>query len=178
MAEAAEKHEPRTPPALEHAVVRFAGDSGDGMQLTGAQFTLATALSGNDLATFPDFPAEIRAPLGTTYGVSAFQIHFGAQPIQTIGDEIDVLIAMNPAALKVNRDSVHPGGLIVVDKGVFSHKNLTKAHYEENPLEDDSLQRWRVWQINISEMTLETVKSFDLGRKNSLRCKNKWALGL
>ena len=178
MAEAAEKHEPQTPPALEHAVVRFAGDSGDGMQLTGAQFTLATALSGNDLATFPDFPAEIRAPIGTTYGVSAFQIHFGGQAIQTVGDEIDVLIAMNPAALKVNRDSVHPGGLIVIDTGAFTAKNLTKAHYEENPLENGSLQRWRIWRIDISGLTVEAVKSFDLGRKDSLRCKNMFALGL
>ncbi len=176
MAEAAEKHE--TPPSLEHAVVRFAGDSGDGMQLTGAQFTLATAMSGNDLATFPDFPAEIRAPIGTTYGVSAFQIHFGGRSVLTVGDEIDVLVAMNPAALKVNQDFVHRGGLIVVDEGAFTAKNLAKAHYDANPLEDGSLDAWRVWKIDISALTMAAVEPFGLGRKDGLRCKNMWALGL
>jgi 2-oxoglutarate ferredoxin oxidoreductase subunit alpha len=165
-------------PAVEHAVVRFAGDSGDGMQLTGAQFTLATALSGNDLATFPDFPAEIRAPVGTTYGVSAFQIHFGARAIKTVGDQIDVLIAMNPAALKVNVGEVRKGGLLIVDDGSFTDKNLAKAHYESNPLEDGSLDAWQVWRIDMSTQTIEAVKPFGLGRKDALRCKNMWALGL
>jgi 2-oxoglutarate ferredoxin oxidoreductase subunit alpha len=165
-------------PSLEHAVVRFAGDSGDGMQLTGAQFTLATALSGNDLATFPDFPAEIRAPVGTTYGVSAFQIHFGARAIKTVGDQIDVLIAMNPAALKVNVSEVRKGGLLIVDEGSFTEKNLAKAHYESNPLEDGSLDAWQVWRIDMSAQTTEAVKPFGLGRKEALRCKNMWALGL
>jgi len=165
-------------PSLEHAVVRFAGDSGDGMQLTGAQFTLATALSGNDLATFPDFPAEIRAPVGTTYGVSAFQIHFGARAIKTVGDQIDVLIAMNPAALKVNVSEVRKGGLLIVDAGSFTEKNLAKAHYESNPLEDGSLDAWQVWRIDMSAQTTEAVKPFGLGRKEALRCKNMWALGL
>src|SRR5215468_9031249 len=105
------------PPALDSVVVRFAGDSGDGMQLTGGRFTLSTALAGNDLATFPDFPAEIRAPQGTTFGVSAFQINFGSAAIETAGDQPDVLIAMNPAALKVNANEVREGGLLIIDEG-------------------------------------------------------------
>ena len=121
------------------AVIRFAGDSGDGMQLTGSQFTPATALAGNDLATFPDFPAEIRAPAGTTFGVSAFQINFGSRVIKTAGDELDVLVAMNPAALKVNLRDLKPGGLVVVDDVEFNDKNLRKAGYAANPLEDGTL---------------------------------------
>ncbi|RDD62710.1 2-oxoacid:acceptor oxidoreductase subunit alpha [Ferruginivarius sediminum] len=163
---------------LEHAVVRFAGDSGDGMQLTGSQFTLATALAGNDLSTFPDFPAEIRAPAGTTYGVSAFQIHFGAREIKTSGDELDVLVAMNPAALKVNLDEVKPGGLILVDVGAFGDKNVQKAGYEASPLADDSLKAYRVVEIDMSRHTQEAVKPFGLSKKEALRCKNMWALGL
>ena len=112
---------------LESMVVRFAGDSGDGMQLTGGQFTLSTALAGNDLATFPDFPAEIRAPQGTLFGVSAFQINFGSSAITTAGDAPDVLIAMNPAALKVNLDALKEGGLIIADEGEFNDRNLAKA---------------------------------------------------
>jgi 2-oxoglutarate ferredoxin oxidoreductase subunit alpha len=163
---------------LEHAVVRFAGDSGDGMQLTGSQFTLATALAGNDLSTFPDFPAEIRAPAGTTYGVSAFQIHFGAREIKTSGDELDVLVAMNPAALKVNLDEVKPGGLILVDIGAFGDKNVQKAGYQTSPLADDSLQAFRVVEIDMSRHTQEAVKPYGLSKKEALRCKNMWALGL
>jgi 2-oxoglutarate ferredoxin oxidoreductase subunit alpha len=165
-------------PALENVVVRFAGDSGDGMQLTGGQFTLSTALAGNDLATFPDFPAEIRAPQGTTFGVSAFQINFGSAAIETAGDQPDVLIAMNPAALKVNVDDLKPGGLIIADEGEFGARNLAKAGYEANPLEDDSLSRWQVIRFNISQLTLEAVKPFGLGNKEALRCKNMWTLGL
>ncbi len=165
-------------PALEHAVVRFAGDSGDGMQLTGTLFTQATALFGNDLATFPDFPAEIRAPVGTTYGVSAFQIHFGSREVRTVGDQIDVLIAMNPAALKVNAGEVRPGGVLIVDEGSFTDKNLSKARYSSNPLEDGSLDAWRIWRIDMSGQTIEATKPFGLGRKEALRCKNMWALGL
>ena len=115
---------------LEAVVVRFAGDSGDGMQLTGGQFTLSTALAGNDLATFPDFPAEIRAPQGTTFGVSAFQINFGSAAIETAGDAPDVLVAMNPAALKTNVDDLKPGGLIIADEGEFGARNLAKAGYD------------------------------------------------
>jgi 2-oxoglutarate/2-oxoacid ferredoxin oxidoreductase subunit alpha len=164
--------------AHEAVVVRFAGDSGDGMQLTGSQFTLATALAGNDLATFPDFPAEIRAPQGTTFGVSAFQINFGSATIDTAGDEPDVLIAMNPAALAVNVDALKPGGLIIVDEGEFGARNLAKAGYDANPLEDGSLARWQVVRFNISQLTLDAVKPFALGNKEALRCKNMWTLGL
>ncbi|MDP8993860.1 MAG: 2-oxoacid:acceptor oxidoreductase subunit alpha [Pseudomonadota bacterium] len=162
----------------ESVVVRFAGDSGDGMQLTGGQFTLSTALAGNDLATFPDFPAEIRAPQGTTFGVSAFQINFGSSAIETAGDAPDVLIAMNPAALKVNVDDLKPGGLIIADSGEFGARNLAKAGYQVNPLEDDSLAKWQVIAFNISQLTLDAVKPFGLGNKEALRCKNMWTLGL
>jgi 2-oxoglutarate ferredoxin oxidoreductase subunit alpha len=163
---------------LESVVVRFAGDSGDGMQLTGGQFTLSTALAGNDLATFPDFPAEIRAPQGTTFGVSAFQINFGSAAIETAGDAPDVLIAMNPAALRVNVDALKPGGLIIADTGEFGARNLAKAGYGVNPLEDGSLARWQVMPLNISQLTLDSVKPFGLGNKEALRCKNMWTLGL
>lgn len=159
-------------------VVRFAGDSGDGMQLTGGQFTLSTALAGNDLATFPDFPAEIRAPQGTLFGVSAFQINFGAREIDTAGDEPDVLVAMNPAALKVNLPSLKPGGLIIVDSGEFTKRNLDKAKYDLSPLDDDTLAKYDVLKLDISAMTMEAVKPFGLGNKEALRCKNMWTLGL
>ena len=124
--------ETQTPEAV---VVRFAGDSGDGMQLTGGQFTLSTALAGNDLATFPDFPAEIRAPQGTLFGVSAFQINFGSTQIETAGDAPDVLVAMNPAALKVNLGALKPGGLIIADTGEFSKRNPEMARYQTHPIE-------------------------------------------
>ena len=164
--------------ALESAVVRFAGDSGDGMQLTGGRFTVETALAGNDLATFPDFPAEIRAPAGTTFGVSAFQINFGARVIKTAGDLVDVLVAMNPAALKVNLIDVAPNGLVIVDSGAFNDKNLRKAGYETDPLENGNLSGHRVVQIDMSQRTLEALKDSGLNKKDSLRCKNMWALGL
>jgi 2-oxoglutarate ferredoxin oxidoreductase subunit alpha len=172
------QEESRAHPPLEAVVVRFAGDSGDGMQLTGGQFTLSTALAGNDLATFPDFPAEIRAPQGTTFGVSAFQINFGSSAIETAGDAPDVLIAMNPAALKVNADALKPGGLIIADEGEFGARNLAKAGYEANPLQDGSLAKWQVISFNISQLTLDAVKPFGLGNKEALRCKNMWTLGL
>jgi 2-oxoglutarate ferredoxin oxidoreductase subunit alpha len=148
------------------------------MQLTGGQFTLSTALAGNDLATFPDFPAEIRAPQGTTFGVSAFQINFGSTAIETAGDQPDVLIAMNPAALKVNADALREGGLIIADEGEFTARNLAKAGYEPNPLEDGSLAKWQLVHFNISQLTLDAVKPFGLGNKEALRCKNMWTLGL
>ena len=165
-------------PPPEAVVVRFAGDSGDGMQLTGGQFTLSTALAGNDLATFPDFPAEIRAPQGTLFGVSAFQINFGSAAIETAGDQPDVLIAMNPAALKTNVEALKPGGLIIADEGEFGQRNLDKAKYAANPLEDDSLGKWQLLKLNISQLTLDAVKPFGLGNKEALRCKNMWTLGL
>ncbi len=162
---------------LESAVVRFAGDSGDGMQLTGGQFTEATALAGNDLATFPDFPAEIRAPVGTTFGVSSFQINFGARRIMTSGDDFDVLVAMNPAALKVEMPRLRKGGLVVIDTGTFNERNLAKAGYDGSPLEDGTLDPYRVISFDISGMTQEAVKEFELSKKDALRCKNMWALG-
>ena len=165
-------------PPMEAMVVRFAGDSGDGMQLTGGQFTLSTALAGNDLATFPDFPAEIRAPQGTTFGVSAFQINFGSTAIDTAGDQPDVLVAMNPAALKTNVGALRDGGLIIADEGEFTARNLTKAGYAASPLDDDSLNRWQLVRFNISQLTLDAVKPFGLGNKEALRCKNMWTLGL
>ncbi|WP_298194989.1 2-oxoacid:acceptor oxidoreductase subunit alpha [Novosphingobium sp.] len=165
-------------PAPEAVVVRFAGDSGDGMQLTGGQFTLSTALAGNDLATFPDFPAEIRAPQGTLFGVSAFQINFGSTEIDTAGDAPDVLVAMNPAALKTNVGALKPGGLIIADTGEFNKRNLEKAKYDVSPLEDGSLEKWQVLAFDISALTLEAVKPFGLGNKEALRCKNMWTLGL
>ena len=163
---------------MENAVVRFAGDSGDGMQLTGSQFTQSTALAGNDLATFPDFPAEIRAPVGTTFGVSAFQINFGACSIETSGDDLDVLVAMNPAALKVNVADLKPGGLLIVDTGTFNDKNFRKAGYESDPLEDSGLDNFRALKVDMSRLTVEAVKEFGLGNKDALRSKNMWALGL
>ena len=162
----------------EAIVVRFAGDSGDGMQLTGGQFTLSSALAGNDFATFPDFPAEIRAPQGTLFGVSAFQINFGSDAIETAGDAPDVLVAMNPAALKTNVADLKSGGLIIADSGEFSARNLTKAEYQINPLEDGSLSNWQLLHFNISQLTMDAVKPFGLGNKEALRCKNMWTLGL
>lgn len=164
--------------ARDAVVVRFAGDSGDGMQLTGGQFTLSTALAGNDLATFPDFPAEIRAPQGTTFGVSAFQINFGSTAIETAGDAPDILVAMNPAALKTNLSALRPGGLIIADTGEFNARNLKKAGYEVDPLTDGSLADYQVVAFDISARTMESVAAFGLGNKEALRCKNMWTLGL
>jgi 2-oxoglutarate ferredoxin oxidoreductase subunit alpha len=181
MASAARELTPREAeahPPQEEVVVRFAGDSGDGMQLTGGQFTLSTALAGNDLATFPDFPAEIRAPQGTTFGVSAFQINFGSTAIDTAGDQPDVLIAMNPAALKMNVAALKVGGLIIADEGEFGARNLAKAGYEVSPLTDGSLAQWQLLAFNISQLTMDAVKPFGLGNKEALRCKNMWTLGL
>ncbi len=163
---------------VEDVVVRFAGDSGDGIQITGGQFTLTTALAGNDLSTFPDFPAEIRAPAGTTFGVSAFQIHFGSREIRTAGDAPDVLVVLNPAALKVNLGDLNRGGLIVADTGAFTDRNLKKAGYEDNPLENGSLDAYKVIAVDITKATLEAVKPHGLTQKEGARCKNMWTLGL
>jgi 2-oxoglutarate ferredoxin oxidoreductase subunit alpha len=168
----------RQSPLSDAVVVRFAGDSGDGMQLTGGQFTLSSALAGNDFATFPDFPAEIRAPQGTLFGVSAFQINFGSSAIETAGDAPDVLVAMNPAALKTNVPQLKQGGLIIADEGEFNDRNLAKAKYETNPLDDGSLAKWQLLKLNISQLTMDAVKPFGLGNKEALRCKNMWTLGL
>ncbi len=162
---------------VDSAVVRFAGDSGDGMQLTGGRFTMETALEGNDLATFPDFPAEIRAPAGTTFGVSAYQINFGTTGIKTAGDMVDVLVAMNPAALKVNLADVRGGGLIIADTGAFTEKNILRAGYDDDPLDDGTLANFRLVTVDMSQHTLDAVKSAGLSKREALRCKNMWALG-
>src|SRR6266853_1014049 len=161
--------------AREHAVIRFAGDSGDGMQITGSQFTVETALAGNDLATFPDFPAEIRAPAGTTCGVSAFQIQFGSTDVLTAGD---VLVAMNPAALTVNLRDLRVGGTVVADLAAFNERNLLKAGYTANPLEDDTLAPYQVLKLDITKLTADAVQAFGLSSKEAHRCRNMWALGL
>jgi len=162
---------------IDSAVVRFAGDSGDGMQVTGGQFTLATALAGKNLATFPDFPAEIRAPAGTTFGVSSFQINFGSPTIKTSGDDFDVLVAMNPAALRVEIKDLKVGGIVIIDTGSFSERNLRKAGFETNPLDSAYLGRYRVIKLDISQLTLDAVKHLGLSNKEALRCKNFWTLG-
>lgn len=168
------------PPAqeLSGAVVRFAGDSGDGMQVTGTQFTTAAALARNDLATFPDFPAEIRAPAGTTFGVSGFQINFASRDVFTPGDTPDVLVAMNPAALKTNLKDLKPSGLLVVNTGAFTAGNLKKAGYTSNPVEDGSLHGYQVLAIDITKLTVGAVKEAGLSNKEANRCKNFWTLGL
>ncbi|HKO09187.1 MAG TPA: 2-oxoacid:acceptor oxidoreductase subunit alpha [Alphaproteobacteria bacterium] len=163
---------------FESVVVRIAGDSGDGIQLTGSQFTQTTAFAGNDLATFPDFPAEIRAPLGTTFGVSSFQINFGAREIRTSGDAPDVLVALNPAALQVHFRDLKRGGILIINAGAFSERNYSKAGYKADPRKDGSLGAYRVIEIDVSRSTLEAVKGLEISQKDALRCKNMWALGL
>jgi len=162
----------------DSVVVRFAGDSGDGMQVTGSQFTLETALAGSDFSTFPDFPAEIRAPAGTTFGVSAFQIHFGGTDVMTPGDAVDVLVAMNPAALTVDVHDLKVGGTVIVDTAAFTNRNLGKAGYAKNPLEDDSLARYQVLKFDITKLTADAVKPHGLTSREAHLCRNMWALGL
>ncbi len=162
----------------ESVVIRFSGDSGDGMQLTGTQFTMETALAGSDLATFPDYPAEIRAPAGTTFGVSSFQIHFGSQDILTAGDTLDVLVAMNPAALAVNLKDLAVGGLLVLDTGAFTSRNLEKAGYTATPLGTPELAPYRVLALDVTKYTQAAVKPFGVSAKEALRSRNMWALGL
>lgn len=164
--------------ALSEATILFAGDSGDGMQLTGSQFTLATAFAKNDLATLPDFPAEIRAPAGTPYGVSGFQLHFGEVTIRTPGDEVDLLVAMNPAALKVNLRRVRSGGTIIVNVDAFEEKNLRLAGYTSNPLVDDSLRGYQVIPVELTRLSREALKDQGLNQKEIDRSKNMFALGL
>ncbi|MBI4548549.1 MAG: 2-oxoacid:acceptor oxidoreductase subunit alpha [Ignavibacteriae bacterium] len=163
---------------LDEVTIRFAGDSGDGMQLTGMQFTSTTALVGNDLSTLPDFPAEIRAPAGTTFGVSGFQIHFGSTEINTPGDMCDVLVAMNPAALKVNLRSLEDGGIIIANKDGFNEKNLKLAGYQSNPLEDGSLSKYQVHAVAITALTHNALADLGLSNKVIERCKNFFALGM
>ncbi|MGJ6980084.1 2-oxoacid:acceptor oxidoreductase subunit alpha [Aestuariimicrobium soli] len=163
---------------LDRVVIRFAGDSGDGMQLTGDRFTAEAATFGNDISTLPNFPAEIRAPQGTLPGVSSFQLHFANYDIVTPGDRPDVLVAMNPAALKANIGDLAHGGLVIVDTADFTKRNLTKVGYEANPLEDDSLASYQVVPLDLTAMTIGAVEQFGLGRKDSSRAKNMFALGL
>lgn len=164
---------------VEDVVIKFAGDSGDGMQLTGSQFTNNTALIGNDLSTFPDFPAEIRAPQGTLPGVSGFQLHFSSQRIYTPGDICDVLVAMNAAALKVNLKALKPGGIIIADTAGFDTKNLRLANYSDgiNPLEDDSLKGYELHKIDVTKLTREALKDIQMGVKEKDRAKNMFVLG-
>ena len=167
------------PEVLEAVVVRFVGDSGDGMQLTGTQFTDTSAMFGNDIATFPNYPSEIRAPQGSLYGVSGFQVHIGSVEISTPGDNVDLLVAMNPAALKTNLYAVKPGHTIIVDTDSFTKKNLDKAEYKTNPLEDGSLENYRVIQVDMTTMTKEALKDVEgLDNKSITRSKNMFSLGM
>ena len=163
---------------LDRVIIRFAGDSGDGMQLTGDRFTSETAAFGNDLSTLPNFPAEIRAPAGTLAGVSSFQLHFASRDIMTPGDAPNVLVAMNPAALKANLADVPRGGSIIVNTDEFTKRALQKVGYEGNPLEDGSLDSFRVHPIALTSMTVEALKDFDISKKDAERSKNMFALGL
>jgi 2-oxoglutarate ferredoxin oxidoreductase subunit alpha len=163
---------------LDRVIIRFAGDSGDGMQLTGDRFTQETAVFGNDLVTLPNFPAEIRAPQGTLPGVSSFQVHFADHDILTAGDAPDVLVAMNPAALRANIGDLAKGAAIIVDTHDFTARNLTKAGYDHNPLDGDDLAAYAVHPVDLTGMTIEAVKEFGLSRKDAGRAKNMFALGL
>jgi 2-oxoglutarate ferredoxin oxidoreductase subunit alpha len=163
---------------LESVVIRFAGDSGDGMQLTGNQFTNTSAVFGNDISTLPDFPAEIRAPAGSLPGVSAFQLHFASNEIRTPGDEPNVLVAMNPAALKTNLKDLPHGGILIVNQDAFIARNLERANYESNPLEDGSLKDYRVFKVPISTLNQNALDDIDMPGKEKDRCKNFFALGM
>ena len=164
--------------SLESVVIRFAGDSGDGMQLMGDRFTSTAALVGNDLVPFPDFPAEIRAPAGSLAGVSAFQIQFSSKDIFTPGDQVDVLVVMNPAALKVHLADLRPGGMIIANGSSFTTKNLRMAGWESNPLEDDTVAQFRLYNIEISRLIAKAVEDIGLPAKTVARTKNMFALGL
>ncbi len=164
--------------SLKNVVIRFVGDSGDGMQLTGTQFSATSALLGNDIATFPNYPSEIRAPQGTVYGVSGFQVHIGESAVHTPGDDVDVLVAMNPAALKTNLSSVPPGKTIIVDTDSFTKKNIAKAGYEENPLLTSQMDPYVVIEAPITSLTLESIKDIGLDKSSADRSKNMFALGM
>ena len=167
------------PEVIEAVIIRFVGDSGDGMQLTGTQFSDTSAMFGNDIATFPNYPAEIRAPQGSLYGVSGFQVHIGSVEISTPGDEVDLLVAMNPAGLKTNLHAVKPGHTVIVDTDSFTKKNLEKALYDTNPLEDGSLANYRVIEVAMTSLTKESLKDVEgLDNKTITRTKNMFALGM
>ena len=163
---------------LESVVVRFAGDSGDGMQLTGGEFTQAAARAGNDISTYPDFPAEIRAPAGSLAGVSGFQVQFASTQVFTAGDAPEVLVAMNPAALRTSLAHLEPGGLLLVDSGTFKKKNLDMAGYERNPLEDGSLEAYRVVAMDFSRHVATVLHGAGLSPKEIHRTRNFLALGM
>jgi 2-oxoglutarate ferredoxin oxidoreductase subunit alpha len=164
---------------VETVTIRFVGDSGDGMQLTGTEFTKANALAGNDLATFPDYPAEIRAPAGSLAGVSGYQVHFGSREIHTPGDAPDVLVAMNPAALKTNLPDLRTGGMLIVNGGAFNESNLEKAGYKSNPLDDAALkQNYKIFNVDMNKLTEAALAGSGLSSKEVARCKNYFALGL
>ena len=163
---------------IDQAVIRFAGDSGDGMQITGSQFTNTVAIYGNDIATFPDFPAEIRAPAGTVPGVSGFQLNFSSGEVYTPGDSVDVLVAMNPAALKVNLADLKANGILIVNSDSFEEVDLRKAHVTSNPLEDNSLDKFRVFPVQLQRLTRAALQHLGLDAKSMDRCKNFFALGM
>src|SRR5690554_5868170 len=163
---------------VESVVIRFSGDSGDGMQVTGSQFSSTSALMGNDIATFPDFPAEIRAPQGTVAGISGFQINFGSNEINTPGDNPDVLVAMNPAALKANIRDLKRGGIIIVNEDAFTELNFKKAGLEGNPLETFDLDSYELIKVPIASQTKAALSEVDLDVKSKARCKNFYALGM
>ena len=163
---------------IEQAVIRFAGDSGDGMQITGSQFTNTVALYGNDIATFPDYPAEIRAPAGTVPGVSGFQLNFSSGEVYTPGDSVDVLVAMNPAALKVNISDLKANGILIVNSDSFEEADLRKAHVTSNPLEDNSLDKFRVFPVELQRLTRTALQHLGLDARSMDRCKNFFALGM
>ncbi len=164
---------------VEGATVRFAGDSGDGMQLAGTQLTNTSALAGNDVATFPDFPAEIRAPRGTLAGVSGFQLHFASTDIFTPGDQLDALVAMNPAALKTNLPDLQQGGILIVNEDAFVKKDIEKAGYESNPLDDDALSsNYKLFRVPMTDLTRRSAEGLDLSQKDVDRCRNFFAMGL
>ena len=163
---------------IEEATILFAGDSGDGSQIIGTQMTEASAIVGNDVATLPDYPAEIRAPAGSLAGISGFQLHFSSENIHTPGDACDVLVAMNPAALKVNIDNLKSNGLLIVNSNNFASRNLKLAGYDSNPLEDGSLEKFQVYPVELTRLTREALKDTDLSQREVDRCKNFFAVGM
>src|SRR5438552_10234263 len=166
------------PEEVESVTIRFCGDSGDGMQLAGTQFTNSSAILGNDISTLPDFPAELRAPAGTLAGVSGFQVHFASRDIHTPGDSLNTLVAMNPAALKTNLKDLQAGGILIVNSDAFGTADLHKAGYKNNPLEDGSLKGYKVYRIPINKLNREAVAEMKLSPREADRCKNFFALGL
>jgi len=169
-------HKPFT--SRDSVVIRFAGDSGDGMQLVGMQFTSESALAGNDIATVPDFPAEIRAPAGTLAGVSSFQLNFSSSEIFTAGDEPNVLVAMNPAALKANLEELPPNAVLIIDREAFTEANLKRAGYNSNPLTDHSLDKYQTFEVDVTRLTSLALQGSGLSNRDAFRCRNMFVLGM